>query len=366
METIRHSILDLTPSELEKLFCSIGEPAYRADQILSWVYRRQATSFDEMTNLPQSLRQKLASEIAISSLTPVREVTSMDGQTRKVLFQLFCGKTIESSLMLYTRTGSRQERYTVCVSTQVGCPIGCPFCATGQQGFERNLYAGEIIEQVLYFIRRLKQLNDGIMPDTQPLTNVVLMGMGEPLANYEAVMQAITMLNSERGLGLGIRQITLSTAGLVPQIRRLADEKLHIELAISLHAASNELRNKLVPVNRKYPLEQLIPACKEYLARTRRRPTFEYALFQGINDSLSQARDLAFLLKGFNCHVNLIAGNLTTDKEFKPSPSKQVIAFQKALKNYGISCTIRLSRGADIEAGCGQLRSRWLAAKPVH
>ncbi len=365
MEAIRQSILNLSFSQLEELFRSLGEPSYRADQVLGWVYKKLATSFDEMTDLPQSLRQKLASEIKISSLTPVQERVSRDGQTRKALFQLFDGNTIEFSLMLYARTGSSQERYTVCVSTQVGCPIGCPFCATGQQGLERNLFAGEIIEQVHFFISRLKQLNDGTLPNPSrySVTNVVLMGMGEPLANYEAVMQAITMLNSKRGLGLGIRQITLSTAGLVPQIHRLAGESLHVELAISLHAANNKLRDKLVPINKKYPLEQLIQSCREYFAKTGRRPTFEYALFHGINDSLNHAHDLITLLKGLNCHVNLIAGNPTPSKEFSPSPVQQVLAFQKKLTSGGISCTVRSPRGTDIEAGCGQLRSRWLAPK---
>jgi 23S rRNA (adenine2503-C2)-methyltransferase len=185
------------------------------------------------------------------------------------------------------------------------------------------------------------------------------MGMGEPLANYEAVWQTVEMLNSKHGLGLGARQITISTVGLVPQIKKLASESIHVELAISLHAANDELRNKLVPVNKRYPLRQLIPACREYFEKTERRPTFEYALFQGVNDFLSQARELANLLKGLNCQVNLIAGNPTKCKDFAPSPRKKVLAFQRQLKESGVSSTVRVSKGVDIEAGCGQLRSRF-------
>ena len=368
MEAVRKKILDLSYTQLKEFLSSLGEPAYRADQILWWIYRRLAVSFEEMTDLPQALRQKLSSLASLSSLTPVDGKISGDGQTRKVLFELEDGRTIESSFMLYAKTGSSRERRTVCVSTQVGCPIECPFCATGQQGFERNLNAGEIIEQVLYFIRLLsaKNLDKQVASDSprRPVTNVVFMGMGEPLANYEAVWQSMVMLNSRQGLGFGVRQITISTVGLVPQIRRLAREKIHVELAVSLHAANDNLRDEFVPVNRKYPLGQLIPACREYLEKTGRRPTFEYALFQGINDSISHAHELALLLKGLNCSVNLIVGNPTTCKEFTPSPMKKVLAFHKQLTEGGVSSTIRLSKGVDIEAGCGQLRSRWIAREP--
>ena len=360
MEKKRPNILDLTYPELKGLICSLGEPAYRADQILKWVYKKLAGSYEEMTDLPQPLREKLASATTLLTLRPVEKKVSTDGQTRKTLFRLDDGKTIESTLMLYGETGSSRERRTVCVSSQVGCPVGCPFCATGQQGFERNLRPSEIIEQILYFMR---SLDAGEEADSarRRVTNIVFMGMGEPLANYEAVWQAITTLNSRHGLGLGARQITISTAGLVPQIRRLAQEKINVELAISLHSASDEVRNKLVPINKKYPLSQLIPACREYLEKTGRRPTFEYALFQGINDSPDDARKLANLLSGLNCHVNLIADNPTACKDFAPSPLKRVRVFQKQLTAGGISNTIRQSKGADIEAGCGQLRSRWLA-----
>lgn len=361
METARKNIPDLSHTQLKEFVCSLGEPAYRADQIMWWVYKKLAISFEEMTDLPLPLRQKLASEVSLSNLTSVDEKISANGQTRKVLFKLDDGKTIESSFMLYGRAGSSRERRTVCVSTQVGCPIGCSFCATGQQGFERNLRPGEIIEQVVYFMRSMNKEIDTALARS-PVTNVVFMGMGEPLANYESVWQSIEMLNSKQGLNLGARQITISTVGLVPQIQRLASENIHVELAISLHAASDELRNRLVPINRKYPLRQLMAACRGYFEKTGRRPTFEYALFRGINDSVGHARELAGLLEGLNCHVNLIAGNPTKSKEFTPSSRNTVLAFQRQLTESGISNTLRLSKGVDIEAGCGQLRSRWIAA----
>jgi 23S rRNA (adenine2503-C2)-methyltransferase len=358
---VRTPIVDLSHSQLVELISSLGEPAYRADQILKWIYSGAARSFDQMTDLPQGFRRKLIESCHLVTLVPIDERLSKDGQTRKVLFQLQDGKTVESAYMLYEATETSRERRTVCVSTQVGCSIRCPFCATGQQGFERNLTAGEILEQVLYFVwltRSEGQVSAAPSPIRRGLTNVVFMGMGEPLANYEAVKGAITGLNSKKGLGLGARQITVSTVGLVPQIQRLAKEDVHVELAVSLHAASDRVRSVLVPVNRRYPLAKLIPACQDYLEATGRRPTFEYALFNGINDSLDQARKLAGLLAGFECHVNLIAGNPTPSKEFRPSVAGRVAAFQKELTEGGVSCTLRQSRGADIEAGCGQLRSR--------
>jgi 23S rRNA (adenine2503-C2)-methyltransferase len=362
VEIAHKNILDLTYNQLKELVGSLGQPTYRADQMAWWVYEKLATSFEEMTDLPQSFRRKLAEVASLSSLMPRGEKISGDGQTRKVLFRLDDGRTIESSLMLYEKTGSSRERRTVCVSTQVGCAVGCPFCATGQQGFERNLRSGEIMGQVLHFMRLVKAEQQGKVEELDSprrlVTNVVFMGMGEPLANYEAVWQSIEILNSKRGLGPGARQVTISTAGLVPQIKRLAKESIHVELAISLHAANDALRNRLVPINKKYPLRQLIPACREYFKNTGRRPTFEYALFQGVNDSAEHAHELARLLESMNCQVNLIAGNPSACKEFAPSPMKKVLAFQKILKDSRVSSTVRVSKGVDIEAGCGQLRSR--------
>jgi 23S rRNA (adenine2503-C2)-methyltransferase len=362
MENAPVKLLDLTIEGVRELAGSLGEKPYRADQLLKWIYQRSAASYEEMSDLPQDFRRKLIENTVLFTFKPLEEKVSADGKTWKLLFELDDGKTIASTLMLYEKTESRRERRTVCVSTQVGCPVGCYFCATGQQGFERNLRPGEIIEQILYFKQFIKKEipAEDLELSRRAITNVVLMGMGEPLANYENVRQAVTILNSKHGLNLGARQITLSTAGLVPQIRRLAEESLHLELAISLHAANDRLRNRLMPINKKYPLKELIPACIEYFEKTGRRPTFEYALFQGVNDSAEQARELAALLKGMNCSVNIIVGNPTSCQEFRSSTLQQAMDFQKLLFSLGIFSTIRISRGTDIEAGCGQLRSRWV------
>jgi 23S rRNA (adenine2503-C2)-methyltransferase len=349
-------LTDLNIEEVHKLIISMGEPAYRARQLLAWVYQRLAVSIDEMTDLPQAFRQKLAQQVNLHTLTPIHEARAKDG-TVKILFNLKDGKTVETALMKFPSTGGK-HRYTVCISTQVGCPIGCPFCATGQQGFERNLTPGEIIDQVLYFARYLQDKTIG--REGERIKNIVFMGMGEPLVNYGALWQAIEMLNSPDGFGLSARSMTISTAGLIPGIERLSNEKLQVGLAISLHASDNKLRDKLVPINKKYPLEELIPACREYFACTGRRVSFEYALFNGVNDSIVQAQSLADLIQGMNCHVNLISANQTTNQKMQPSPRNTVLAFQQELKNRGINCTLRLSRGQDIDAGCGQLRSRFL------
>ncbi|MDP2932415.1 MAG: 23S rRNA (adenine(2503)-C(2))-methyltransferase RlmN [Chloroflexota bacterium] len=349
--------VDLTTAQIRELLAGMGEPDYRAGQLQHWIYQRLAISFDEMTGLPGRLRQGLAGRMRLHSLTPQQEVMGSDG-TVKTLFALADGKTVESTLMP-SPTSKGHTRYTVCLSTQVGCPIGCPFCATGQQGFERNLTPGEIIDQVLYFARRLRD-RAGESPGSA-ITNLVFMGMGEPLANYDALWQAIEMLNSPQGFGLGARSMVISTSGLVPGIKRLSQEKLQVGLAVSLHASENALRSRLVPVNKKYPLEELIPVCREYVASTGRRISFEYALFTGVNDSLQQARSLAHLLGGLNCHVNLIAANRTTNPEFRSPVRATVLAFERELKRLRIACTLRQGKGLDIDAGCGQLRSRFLS-----
>lgn len=340
----------------------MGERPYRADQLVKWIYKQSAASYDDMSDLPQTFREKLKAETVLFTIKPLEERISSDKQTRKILFQLEDGKTIESTLMFYEQNDTRRERRTVCISTQVGCPIGCHFCATGQQGFERNLRPGEIVEQVLYFKRFIRNEvpTDDHELARRAITNVVFMGMGEPLANYDNVRQAIMMLNSKHGLELGARQITLSTAGLAPQIRRLAEETLHLELAISLHAANDRLRDRLMPINKKYPLGQLISACQYYFEKTGRRPTFEYALFQGVNDSEQDAHELGNLLKGMNCAVNIIVGNPTSCQDYKSSSLQKAMVFQKQLFASGVFNTIRVSKGTDIEAGCGQLRSRFL------
>ncbi|MDD4860118.1 MAG: 23S rRNA (adenine(2503)-C(2))-methyltransferase RlmN [Dehalococcoidales bacterium] len=356
-------ILDLTVVQLQEFMKFLGEPTSSADQILKYIYRECAADFEEMTGLSPSLRQKLKEHASIGCLEQLEEKVSSDAQTRKVLFGLADNNTVESTLMYFRNPRTGRERRTVCVSSQVGCSVGCRFCATGQQGFVRNLSMGEIIHQILFFMRRFRgETTEPVKGKNQAwLTNVVLMGMGEPLANYDNVCQAIAMLNSPKGMGLGSHQVTLSTAGLVPQIRQIAGEGLHFQLAVSLHAASDKLRSRLVPINRKYPLEQLIFACKDYINRTRRNIFIEYALFDGVNDSTKDADELVRLLDGLKCSINLILGNPIPSQDFQPASLETAFTFQKKLIASGIRTMLRVSRGADIEAGCGQLRSRWLA-----
>ena len=296
----------------------------------------------------------------MSIMEPLEEWVSTDAQTRKILFRLEDNNTIESTLMFFRNSTTGRERRTVCVSCQVGCAIGCHFCATGQQGFIRNLSTDEIIEQILFFMHNLSRSTTETLKGQRQswLTHVVFMGMGEPLANYDNVRQAITLLNSPKEFGLGFHQVTLSTAGLIPQIRQIAGEHLQFQLAVSLHAANNELRNRLVPINRKYPLDQLLSACKEYQGKTNRNVFIEYALFDGVNDSIQNAEELVGLLNGLKCSINLILGNPIPSSDFQPTSRETALTFQKKLITSGIRTMLRVSRGADIEAGCGQLRSR--------
>ena len=360
MDKVPNLITDLTVSQLESHVKSMGEPAYRVKQIQKWLYRNMACSYDEMTDLPKAFRERLAREFRLCSLRDIREIKGQN-RTVKTAFSLHDGNVIESVLMSH-QGSSGSRRYTVCISTQVGCPIDCPYCATGQQGFERNLSPGEIVDQVVYLARRLQikedELGDGMKKGDSKISNIVFMGMGEPLANYDSLWQAIEVLNSQDGFGLGARNMTISTAGLVPQIERLSHQQLQVGLAVSLHASDNVLRDRLVPVNRTYPLEKLIPACREYYRLTGRRPSFQYVLFRGINDSTMQARSLAGLLHGLNCHVNLIAANSTGNHSFKSPSAKDVLAFESELKRLRVNVTVRESRGQDIAAGCGQLSSR--------
>ncbi|MCJ7604627.1 MAG: 23S rRNA (adenine(2503)-C(2))-methyltransferase RlmN [Dehalococcoidales bacterium] len=356
--TMSGTITDFTKQQIEDLVVSLGEPAYRSRQILNRVYQRLAWTFEEMADLPRGLREKLSDKLPVHGLEEQHLQTGADG-TVKGLFRLADGKTVEAALMLYRKSGGG-GRCTVCVSTQVGCGIGCPFCATGKQGFERDLTGGEMVDQVLYFARYLRDLSrESAEHENLPnITNIVFMGMGEPLANYDELWKAIENLNSPEAFGLGARNITISTAGLVPQIIRLGREKLQVGLAVSLHAGTNELRDKLVPLNRKYPLEELMAACREYYTGSGRRVSFEYVLFRGVNDSLQEARSLAALLRGLNCHVNLIPANETGNRNYQPPPGPAVTAFQDELRRLNIKTTVRQSRGRDIDAGCGQLRSR--------
>ncbi len=343
--TRKLALLDLTFSDLQDLALSLGQPRYRADQLYQWLHASLAAEFGVMHNLPRSFREQLSEIAEIHTLVPLQESVSPDGLTRKVLLALADGETIECVLMRY------EARNTVCLSTQVGCPVGCPFCATGQSGFVRDLTPGEIVEQAIHFARDVRE-------EEQKISNVVFMGMGEPFLNYEATWQAIETLTDPRGFNLGARRITISTVGIIPGIERLSREKLQVGLAISLHAPDDELRRTLVPAARRYPMKELMATCREYVRRTGRRITFEYALFDGLNDSSQHARELATLLKGLLCHVNLIPVNPVPESTWRGSPPERVGAFHQELSRLGLSATVRLRRGIEIAAGCGQLRSR--------
>jgi len=337
-------ITDLSLKQLESLLITLKQPTWRAKTIFSWVYQKKASSFEAFTDLPKALRKELTDLLTFSSVNELEKRLSADG-SRKVLFELWDEQRIESALI-----PSIKGQHTVCVSSQVGCAGGCPFCATGNMGYKRNLGISEICDQVLYFAARLEE--------GQSIGNIVFMGMGEPLANYLDVLQATERLNASWGFGLGARNITLSTAGHIPGIQKLAREKLQLGLAVSLHAADNALRSKLVPLNRKYPLDKLIPVCDAYVKESGRRVTFEYCLFAGVNDSLEQARELAHLLRGLNCHVNLISSNSPPNSDWK-APSKEVVeAFRDELLNLHIVVSLRRSMGRDIGAACGQLGER--------
>jgi 23S rRNA (adenine2503-C2)-methyltransferase len=339
------SLYDLDLASLQALLQDWGEPAYRTRQLWEWLYVHLATGFGQMTNLPRSLRQRLATETIIDVPETVDTVQSTDGETRKDLLRLADGETIETVLMRYER------RRTTCISTQVGCAVGCTFCATGQMGFHRDLSSGEIVAQVLHFARLLRT-------GGETLTNVVLMGMGEPLLNYDNSLSAVRRLIDPQGLNLGQRRITLSTVGVVPGIKRLAEEDLQITLAVSLHAATDQLRNQLIPINRRYGLDALFEACHHYVARTRRRVSFEWALIAGVNDTAEQARALAARITGILAHVNLIPLNPTQEHDGRPSPQAAIDAFTATLERHRIPHTVRVRRGINIQAGCGQLRQR--------
>lgn len=325
-----------------------GEPTYRASQLWFGLYRNLWNAPQEFTTLSQSLRRRLDSRFSFGNLKPGAVLESSDGETCKTLFHLPDGHAVEAVLMRYRR------RRTLCISTQAGCAMGCAFCATGQMGFRRNLSSGEIIEQVLYFARQLSESGERV-------TNVVLMGMGEPFHNYDHSMAAIDRLNHPEGFNLGARRFTISTVGLVPAIRRFTSQHRQVNLAISLHAIDNGLRSSLLPINHKYPLEDLLAACQEYVEKTNRRITFEWALIRGLNDSLDQARALAERLHIFRrgnvslCHVNVIPLNPTRLYEGEATTRQDALAFKAELERRGIPCTIRIRRGIDIQAGCGQL-----------
>ncbi|MCX7877127.1 MAG: 23S rRNA (adenine(2503)-C(2))-methyltransferase RlmN [Ignavibacteria bacterium] len=348
MDKLKPYLFDLSLEDLTSLILSFGERKFRASQIYENVYRNLYSSFAEMSNIPSALRPILDSEIRFSSLKPLSDLVSSDRNTRKILFSLPLLNSpkpaqIETVLMKYS------SRNTACISTQAGCALGCTFCATGQGGFQRNISSGEIIEQVIFFERILRKENE-------KLTNLVFMGMGEPFANYDEVMKAVDRLTDPLGFNFGARRITISTVGIVPMIKRFADEKRQVNLAVSLHAATDELRETMLPINKRYPLETLIDACRYYVDKTRRRITFEWALIDNVNDIPSQAHELVRLLKGLLCHVNFIPLNPTSGYDGRESDQKRIDKFREILNKAGIPNTLRVRRGIDINAGCGQLQ----------
>lgn len=343
MTQTKINLYALSFAELAELLLSWGEKKFRAKQIWEWLYDHRASTFAAMTTLPTALRERLQSETSLGQLQVAAEQVSSDG-TVKRLYQLADGQFVEAVLMPYD-----DDRRTACISTQAGCAMGCVFCATGQMGFARHLTSAEIFEQALRYACDLQV-------EGERLSNIVLMGMGEPFHNYDESLIAIRRLMDD--LGIGARHITVSTVGLVPQIRRFADEGLQVKLAISLHAATDAERAALLPVNKRWPLADLLDACRYYIEKTGRRITFEWALIQGENDTKEQADALGALLQGMLAHVNLIPLNPTAGYSGGPSAKTAIDAFIATLGEYGVSATVRVRRGIDIDAGCGQLKSK--------
>ena len=345
----RVALYDLDFAQLTDFVTTkLGEPKFRAKQIWEWLYKEFSAEFSEMTNLSKSLREKLDRLAIIHTQETAVTQHSNDEQTVKYLFKLPDGQLIETVLMRY------EKRRTACISTQAGCAMGCVFCATGQMGFYRNLTAGEIMEQVTFVERVLKA-------EDSRLTNVVMMGMGEPLHNYRNTLASIDRMTDASGINLGARKITISTVGLVPAIRKYADEQRQTPLAISLHAATDTERSDLLPINKRWHLDDLMDVCHYYIEKTGRRLTFEWALIAGENDTIEQADALGQLLRGMLCHVNLIPLNPTGGYDGGPSNRDSTELFRERLSEYGVSSTVRVRRGIDIQAGCGQLRDRMIA-----
>lgn len=340
---MKKNIRDLTYAALEEQLQEMGEPRFRVKQVFPWIYK-EIDSFDEMRNIPQSLRGKLAEKFVLHDIKIKEKYISKIDETRRYLLQLGDGNFVESVLMKY------KHGYSICISSQVGCAMGCAFCASTRCGKVRNLSAGEIIDQVAAVQRDL-----GCR-----INNIVMMGIGEPLDNFENVMVFLENVNHPLGLAVGHRHITLSTCGIVPKILELAEKKLQITLSVSLHACSNEKRSAIMPVNRKYPIEELLEACRYYIGKTNRRISFEYTLIQGVNDSEQEAEKLLRLVRGMLCHVNLIPVNPVKETGFAAGSRAGIERFQHVLTEGGISATIRREMGRDISAACGQLRSQRL------
>ncbi|HAY97200.1 MAG TPA: 23S rRNA (adenine(2503)-C(2))-methyltransferase RlmN [Ruminococcaceae bacterium] len=327
--------------ELKEMLKSLGQPSFRADQLFRWL-QSGVTDFSDMTNIPKSLRDKLSETAYIADVKIVKRYASQLDETVKYVYELFDGEYIESVLMKY------EHGYTVCVSTQVGCRMGCSFCASGINGLTRNLTASEILAQITAAER-----DNGIR-----VSNIVMMGMGEPLDNFENSVRFLKLASDENGLNIGLRHISLSTSGVVSGIKKLKEYNLPITLSISLHAPNDEIRSSIMRVNKKWNIKELLSACREYQRVTTRRISFEYALIDGVNDSDSCAEQLARILKGIMCHVNLIPANPVKENTFKKPDRNKIIHFKELLTGYGINATVRRTLGADIEASCGQLRKK--------
>ena len=335
------NIKDYNLDELKEEFLKLGEKQYRAEQVFKWIYIDEVTSFDEMTNLSKDLREKLKLEFELHNFKILQKQESTDG-TKKYLFDILDDNAIETVLMQY------HHGKTICVSSQVGCKMGCKFCASTGIKFVRNLTAGEIVEQILAVQR----------DENVKISNIVFMGIGEPLDNYDNVMKAIKILNNPKGLNIGARHISISTSGLVPKIYELADQDLQCTLSISLHATHNTKRSEMMPVNNKYDIEELMKACKYYINKTNKRISFEYALAKDNNDNLEDAKELVKLLHGMLCHVNLIPINKIENGKYVKSSNENIIRFRDYLNEKGIIATIRRELGSDIDAACGQLRRK--------
>ena len=336
--------LDICSMDLEmitQLVIDLGQPKFRALQLFKWL-QSGVQSFDEMTNIPVTLRQCLNDRCYIATVKPLRRYVSQIDGTVKYVYELYDGELIESVLMKY------EHGYTVCISTQVGCRMGCKFCASGLYGFTRNLTASEMLAQITY-----AQRDNDIR-----ISNVVMMGMGEPLDNFDNSIAFLKLASDENGLNIGLRHISLSTSGVVSGIKRLAEYNFPITLSISLHAPNDEIRSRTMPVNKKWNIDALLKACRDYQKITTRRISFEYALIEGINDSDANAKELASRLRGIMCHVNLIPANPVKENTFKKPDRKAIIAFQKKLESLGVNTTIRRTLGADIDASCGQLKKK--------
>ena len=333
--------------ELADIFKELGQPAFRAKQVFSWLHKG-VRSYEEMTNLPKGLRDTLAEEYPINAPKVVRRQESQRDGTLKYLWELSDGNCVETVLMRY------HYGNTVCISTEVGCRMGCAFCASTIGGLVRRLEPYEMLDEVLF-----TQLDSGL-----PVSRVVLMGIGEPLDNFDNVMRFLELVNSENGMNISMRHISLSTCGLVPQINELAKRKLQISLAISLHGPNNEIRSKVMPVNKAYPMEELLEACRRYFDATGRRIHFEYAMIDGVNDREQDAREILRRLKGLPAHFNLIPLNHVEESPLKPSSKAAVAKFQRILEEGGITATVRRTLGGDIDASCGQLRRKHMKGSP--